>query len=190
MADFMTVSIFIADRTALGRCSRAQRQHYNYRAPRKLEWQLHLDHELVARFPRPCRCLSSGYPPRYARKTRLARHSSVRSPRAGSLRSSRSAAPGFKPQPRRSAGKRTLPASAKGHFRAVPDTLAQARLRTIVGVGIPLDAIEGKMKLNRDKSIKDRLRVIAALEERGGENGMAIADVIRSQPDILVAIAG
>jgi predicted FMN-binding regulatory protein PaiB len=85
---------------------------------------------------------------------------------------------------------RTLQTSAKGHVRAVPNILAQARLRTIVGVGIPLDAIEGKMKLNRDKSIKDRLRVIAALEERGGENGMAIADVIRSQPDILVAIAG
>lgn len=86
--------------------------------------------------------------------------------------------------------KLTFQMSARGHFRAVPDTLAQARLRTIVGVGIPLDAIEGKMKLNWDKSIKDRLRVIAALEERGGENGIAIADVIRSQPDILVAIAG
>lgn len=69
-------------------------------------------------------------------------------------------------------------------FADMPATMTQPRLRAIAGVRIPLDKVEGKMKLNQDKSVADRLSVIAALERRGGEQALGVARMIREQPDM------
>lgn len=65
---------------------------------------------------------------------------------------------------------------------AMPWTLVEPRLRAISGVRIPIETIEGKMKLNQDKTVADRLGVIAALESQAGEQAREVARLIREQP--------
>lgn len=72
-------------------------------------------------------------------------------------------------------------------FEGVPGDYTATRLRAIAAVHIPIDRIEGKMKLNQDKSVADRLGVIAALERRGDAQSLAVADMIRAQPDMASA---
>ncbi|HMN79454.1 MAG TPA: FMN-binding negative transcriptional regulator [Burkholderiaceae bacterium] len=82
------------------------------------------------------------------------------------------------------------PLGGEWSFPEMPQSLTQSRLRAIVGVRIPLDAIEGKMKLNQDKSVADRRGVIAALERQGGEQALAVARMIGEQPDMSDAAKG
>ncbi len=69
-------------------------------------------------------------------------------------------------------------------FEAMPQELTGARMKAIAAVRIPIARIEGKMKLNQDKSVADRLGVIAALERQGDAQSLAVAALIRSQPDL------
>jgi len=72
-------------------------------------------------------------------------------------------------------------------FGAMPEELIASRLKAIAAVRIPIARIEGKMKLNQDKSVADRLGVIAALEKQGDEQSLAVAALIRSQPGLASA---
>ena len=69
-------------------------------------------------------------------------------------------------------------------FAAMPDAMTSPRLRAIVALEIPVDSIEGKMKLNQDKPVPDRLGVIAALERLGQPDGLAVAQLMREHPDL------
>ena len=69
-------------------------------------------------------------------------------------------------------------------FEGVPADYTALRLRAIAAVRIPIARIEGKMKLNQDKPVADRLGVIAALERQGDAQSLAVAELIRRQPDI------
>jgi transcriptional regulator len=71
----------------------------------------------------------------------------------------------------------------------MPWDMVATRLRAIVGVRIPLESVEGKMKLNQDKSVADRLGVIAALEAQGDEQSLGVARLIREQPAMREAAA-
>lgn len=73
-------------------------------------------------------------------------------------------------------------------FGDMPDALTASRLKAIVALRIPIARIEGKMKLNQDKSVADRRGVIAALERQGDAQSLAVADLIRAQPDLAAAI--
>lgn len=79
------------------------------------------------------------------------------------------------------------PLGGEWAFEAMPQELTTSRLKAIAAVRIPIARIEGKMKLNQDKSMDDRRGVIAALERQGDAQGLAIADMIRAQPDFASA---
>ena len=72
-------------------------------------------------------------------------------------------------------------------FESIPDAFTATRLSAIVAVDIPIDSLEGKMKLNQDKSVEDRLGVIDALERAGDPQGVSVAALIRRQPDMMAA---
>lgn len=76
------------------------------------------------------------------------------------------------------------PVGGAWSFEAMPQELTGARMKAIAAVRIPIARIEGKMKLNQDKSVADRLGVIAALERQGDAQSLAVAALIRSQPDL------
>jgi transcriptional regulator len=59
-------------------------------------------------------------------------------------------------------------------------TYAERMLAQIVGFRIEIDKIEGKWKLNQNHPIERRRKVVQALQERGGENAQAIADMMRT----------
>lgn len=79
------------------------------------------------------------------------------------------------------------PLGGEWTFEGVAAEHTASRLRAIVAVRIPIERIEGKMKLNQDKSVVDRLGVIAALEAQGDAQSLAVAAMIRQQPDLALA---
>lgn len=70
----------------------------------------------------------------------------------------------------------------------MPAEVTRARMAAIAGVRIPIAALEGKMKLNQDKTVADRVGVIAALERGDDPQGHAVAAMIRAQPDMPTTI--
>ncbi|CAA2106474.1 FMN-binding negative transcriptional regulator [Variovorax paradoxus] len=66
-------------------------------------------------------------------------------------------------------------------FDAMPFDFVAPRLDMIAAVEIPVRALEGKFKLNQDRSEEDRLGVIAALERLGDPQGVAVASMMREQ---------
>lgn len=69
-------------------------------------------------------------------------------------------------------------------FAASPAELVAPRLRAIVALHISIERLEGKMKLNQDRSVADRRGVVAALEAAAMPEGLAVARLIRAQPDM------
>jgi transcriptional regulator len=76
------------------------------------------------------------------------------------------------------------PLGGEWTFEGVPAAHTATRLRAIVALEIPIARLEGKMKLNQDKTVADRLGVIAALEQLAQPEGLAVARLIREQPDM------
>jgi len=71
------------------------------------------------------------------------------------------------------------PLGGPWRFAAMPEELTLSRLKAIVAVEIPIARIEGKMKLNQDKSPVDRRGVITALERQGDAQSLAVARMMR-----------
>ena len=63
------------------------------------------------------------------------------------------------------------------------DDAVDSLLKQIVGFRIPIEQIEGKWKLNQNHPRERRERVIAALNERGDENSLAIARLMQATLD-------
>lgn len=76
------------------------------------------------------------------------------------------------------------PLGGEWTFPSMPDTLTTPRLKAIAALEIPIATLEGKMKLNQDKSVQDRLGVVRELERLGDTGGLAIARLIRAQLDL------
>lgn len=53
-------------------------------------------------------------------------------------------------------------------------------LGQIVGFRIPIDRLDGKMKLNQNHPAERRAKVARALTDRGGEDGLAVAALMRA----------
>jgi transcriptional regulator len=62
---------------------------------------------------------------------------------------------------------------------AEPADFIERLIRQIVAFRIPLTRIEGKWKLNQNRPIEQRERVIAKLNEQGDENAVAVAGLMR-----------
>lgn len=76
------------------------------------------------------------------------------------------------------------PLGGEWRFLDMPETLTAPRLTAIVALEIPISGLEGKMKLNQDKSVADRLGVIRELERLGDAGSLAVARLIRALPDL------
>ncbi|MCC6552418.1 MAG: FMN-binding negative transcriptional regulator [Polyangiaceae bacterium] len=73
-------------------------------------------------------------------------------------------------------------AAARGEGWGVGDMepgLADDLAQRVVGFTIPIDHLEGKLKLGQDRSPADRARVQRALEERGAPADLEIARLMR-----------
>ena len=59
-------------------------------------------------------------------------------------------------------------------------TFMQRMLEQIVGLRIEIERIEGKFKLNQNRTVEQRERVAAQLERRDDENSLAVAALMRA----------
>jgi transcriptional regulator len=66
-------------------------------------------------------------------------------------------------------------------YDAMPFDFVAPRLDMIAAVEIPVRVLEGKFKLNQDRSEEDRRGVIAALERLGDAQSVAVAGLMRQQ---------
>jgi transcriptional regulator len=62
-----------------------------------------------------------------------------------------------------------------------PETFIAGMLKSIVGVEIRVDRLEGKFKLSQNRPAGDRPRIIAALEEGGNPESVAVARMMRER---------
>jgi transcriptional regulator len=79
------------------------------------------------------------------------------------------------------------PLGGNWDFDAMPFDFVAPRLDMIAAVEIPVRVLEGKYKLNQDRSEEDRRGVIAALERLGDPQGVAVAGLMKLQ---MAALAG
>ena len=56
-------------------------------------------------------------------------------------------------------------------------------MRAIVGIEIPIDRLEGKLKASQDEAMPDRLGTVRGLREHAGEEAAAVADLVMSAID-------
>ncbi len=66
-------------------------------------------------------------------------------------------------------------------YDAMPFDFVAPRLDMIAAVELPVRLLEGKYKLNQDRSEEDRRGVIDALERLGDPQGVAVAEMMRRQ---------
>ena len=64
------------------------------------------------------------------------------------------------------------------------DDFIHRMTQSIVGFRIPIDRIEGKWKLSQNQPAERRQKVIAALDRRGDENSLAVAEMMRKLNDV------
>jgi transcriptional regulator len=80
---------------------------------------------------------------------------------------------------RRTVAHYDTPLGGNWDFDAMPFEFVAPRLDMIAAVEIPVRVLEGKFKLNQDRSEEDRRGVIAALEALGDPQGVAVAALMR-----------
>jgi transcriptional regulator len=76
------------------------------------------------------------------------------------------------------------PLGGSWSFGAMPEDLIVPRLRAIAGVELTITGIEGKFKLNQDRSADDRYGVIAALQRQGTAQGKAVAQLMADRETV------
>ncbi|MDM0010004.1 FMN-binding negative transcriptional regulator [Variovorax sp. J22G73] len=89
---------------------------------------------------------------------------------------------------RRTVAHYDTPLGGSWDFEKIPMSHTGSRLRVIATLEIPIATLTGKMKLNQDKTVEDRLGVIAALQAQGDAQSLQMAGLIRAQPDMREAL--
>lgn len=69
-------------------------------------------------------------------------------------------------------------------FGAMPEDLIAPRLRAIAGLDLTITGIEGKFKLNQDRSADDRHGVIAALRREGTAQDKMLAQLMADRETV------
>jgi transcriptional regulator len=59
-----------------------------------------------------------------------------------------------------------------------PAGYVDAMLRAIVGIEIPIDRLEGRLKASQDEALEDRHGTVLGLQQRGGEQDLAMAQQV------------
>jgi transcriptional regulator len=85
---------------------------------------------------------------------------------------------------RRTVAQYDTPLGGNWDFERIPMSHTGTRLRVIGAVDIAITQLEGKMKLNQDKSVADRRGVVAALQRQGDPQSLAMARLLLQQPDM------
>jgi transcriptional regulator len=85
---------------------------------------------------------------------------------------------------RRTVAQYDTPLGGSWDFERIPMSHTMTRLHVIGTLEIAVTSLEGKMKLNQDKSVADRRGVVAALERQGDAQSLAIAHLLKCQPDM------
>lgn len=62
---------------------------------------------------------------------------------------------------------------------APPDCIDRL-LRAIVGIEIPIDRIEARLKASQDEALEDRLGTVAGLRAAAGDAALAVADLVEA----------
>lgn len=65
-------------------------------------------------------------------------------------------------------------------FESLPDDYVQKMMQAIVGFEIPITRLEGKFKLNQNRSVSDQARVAAALSEHQDNLSAGVAALMQS----------
>lgn len=73
------------------------------------------------------------------------------------------------------------PVGGNWSFDAMPEAMIAPRLGAIAGLELDITHLEGKFKLNQDRSAEDRQGVIDALLSRGDTYGHTLAELMRSR---------
>jgi transcriptional regulator len=63
----------------------------------------------------------------------------------------------------------------------LPEKMFSGLKKAIVGFAMPIERLEGKLKLSQNRQEADRKGVIAALDALGGENATAVAAMMRAR---------
>ena len=66
----------------------------------------------------------------------------------------------------------------------LPDSYVDGMLNGIVGLDMAVTRLEGKYKLSQNRPAGDRPRVIAALEDRGDPDALAVARLMREREPV------
>jgi transcriptional regulator len=77
------------------------------------------------------------------------------------------------------------PAERPWDLQRLPEELTAALVRNVVGFEIPIRRLEGKWKLNQNRSVADRRGVVAALRRQGDPLGAGVAALMAAglEPD-------
>jgi transcriptional regulator len=59
-----------------------------------------------------------------------------------------------------------------------PADYIDAMLRAIVGIEIPIDRLEGKLKASQDEDMQDRIGTVRGLQQCPGEAARAMANLV------------
>jgi len=65
---------------------------------------------------------------------------------------------------------------------AVADEYVAERLPHIAAFTLEIEAVQGKRKLSQNRTPEDRAGIVSGLRERGGEDDLAVADVMAGYP--------
>jgi transcriptional regulator len=60
-----------------------------------------------------------------------------------------------------------------------PSDYIDRMLRAIVGIEIPIDRLEGRLKASQDEAAPDRLGTVQGLQEQGGDQAQAMAALVQ-----------
>ncbi len=60
-----------------------------------------------------------------------------------------------------------------------PEDFIAAQVKGIVGIEIPIRRLEGKWKINQNRTERDRVGVVGALEKLGDEESLAMAELVK-----------
>jgi transcriptional regulator len=59
-----------------------------------------------------------------------------------------------------------------------PATYIDQLMRAIVGIEIPIDRLEGKLKASQDEALPDRLGTVQGLRDQPGDETAAMAELV------------
>jgi transcriptional regulator len=67
---------------------------------------------------------------------------------------------------------------APWHVADAPSSFIDKLLRSIVGIEIPIDRLEGKLKASQDEAYLDRVGTVRGLHEEGSDEARSMADLV------------